>query len=419
MRPFVLAALALAAVPVRSAAPAPDPIEAFTCANTILLPEGEYLKAADLLTAAEKHEANPFGPAHQFASVAVSFVTGEAPERPGRGAKADPADLRRISRAQLRDAIPKIVERARRTNIVILNEEHLAPRDRAFALQVARALRPLGYSILAAEGFHSSADAAEMEREAKLISDSGYVRLDTGVYTEDPVFAGFVRQSMAFGYRPVVYEFVAPKDAPPAADAVAQREQGEADDLMREIFSKTPSAKVLIYVGYWHAAETPLNGVKWMAARLKRLTGIDPLTIDQTTLSPTGDSVLYAEMEKRLHGRSVVPMLDGKPLKFGDLGAAVDLQVAHPPARLTYGRPSWLVAMGGRPVAIPPGLLPRKGRVLIQAFRQSESDDAVPLDQLVVTAGKAPPPLMLPPGPVRFKLRSGYLPGDCEADHKR
>lgn len=57
----------------------------------------------------------------------------------------------RYRRAEVRDAVREIVARARNTRIVILNEAHHSPRDRAFGLEVARALRPLGYNMLAAE----------------------------------------------------------------------------------------------------------------------------------------------------------------------------------------------------------------------------------------------------------------------------
>lgn len=384
----------------------------FACANILLLPKGEYLKAADLLAEAEKSDSS----LHQFANVAASFVTGLADTRPASSAGADKSDLRKLSAAELRDAIPEIVERARRTSIVILNEEHQVPRDRAFALQVARALWPLGYSILAVEGFHSSADTVGREQNAKRIAETGYVRHDTGVYTNDPVFADFVRQSLALGYRPVVYDFVRPKGAPPAADRVAQRDQGEADNLVESIFSKAPGAKVLIYVGYSHAAEEPLPSNTWMAARLKKMTGIDPLTIDQTTLSPSGYASLYAALKGRLGTPSVVPMLDGKPVKFGSLGPAVDIQVAHPPTRLVRGRPDWLLAMGRSAIEVPAKLRPRTGRVLVQAFIANEDADAVPVDQVVVSAGREPPPLLVPPGPLRFAVRTGYRPSDCDAD---
>ena len=236
MRALLLTALGLAAVPVSSAAPLSNSVNAFACANVILLPKGEYLKAADLLSEAKKHEANPLGPLHQFGNVALSFVTGLPNTPAANPADADKSDLRKLSHAELRDALGEIVQRARRTSIVILNEEHQTPRDRAFALQVAQVLRPLGYSILAVEAFHSAPDAAQRARETKLIADDGYVRLDTGVYTKDPVFADFVRQSLALGYEPVVYDLVVPKGA---SRGFEQREQGAADNLMTAVFANT------------------------------------------------------------------------------------------------------------------------------------------------------------------------------------
>jgi hypothetical protein len=408
--------LSLASLLMARASPAPPltPANQFQCARK-LLDRGEYLKAADLFEHAKASEQNSGGPFHQTAEQVMPFVTGYLADIGTSPRRADTDALAQLSRAQLRPAIPEIVDRARRTKIVILNEEHIAPRDRAFALQVARALRPLGYSILAAEAFHSSADPAERKRSAEALRERGHARIDTGFYVRDPVYANFLRQSLALGYRPLIYEYFAPKGTPPGTPDIAVREQGEVDNLMRAIFSNDRTAKVLIYVGYSHAAEAPLNGNEWMAARLKKLTGINPLTIDQTTLSPTGESRLYAALAKRIDRHSVVPMLAGKPLKFGLLASAVDLEVAHPPLHLIRGRPDWLLAMDRRPIEVPRNLRPGTGRVLVQVFLANEGADAVPVDQVVVTAGRKPPPLLVPKGRLRFAVRYGYKAGDCDA----
>jgi len=81
----------------------------------------------------------------------------------------------------------------------------------------------------------------------------------------------------------------------------------------------------------------------------------------------------------------------------------VDITVWHRPETLRRGRPDWL-AMNGyrRPRAIPAKLLPREGRRLVQAFVAGESPDAVPMDQVLVTAGEKPPVFMLPKGKYRF-----------------
>lgn len=101
--------------------------------------------------------------------------------------------------------------------------------------------------------------------------------------------------------------------------------------------------------------------------------------------------------------RSAVLFAGGKPLVLGNYAGAVDLQVAHPRTRLVDGRPDWLGGMRLKPVAMPIALRPVTGRRLVQAFGADEANDAVPMDQIVVTAGASVPALMLPQGtPVRF-----------------
>ena len=79
------------------------------------------------------------------------------------------------------------------------------------------------------------------------------------------------------------------------------------------------------------------------------------------------------------------------------------MQVWHRPESLREGRPHWLSMNGYRRArAIPAKLLPAQGRRLVQAFVAGESADAVPMDQVLVTAGEAPPVFMLPKGRYRF-----------------
>ena len=66
-----------------------------------------------------------------------------------------------------------------------------------------------------------------------------------------------------------------------------RREERQATRLAEVIADLPESDRILIHVGFSHAAEVPIRGpggnpLEWMAARLKRYTGIDPLTIDQT-----------------------------------------------------------------------------------------------------------------------------------------
>lgn len=335
-------------------------------------------------------------------------------QRRGAVPPVDPADLVRYDGAVAADAIAEIVERAKATRIVILNETHDNPRDRAFVLAVAEALRPLGYSVYAAEALHNwGSQELVAERMATLVAD-GYPRRGDGWYVSEPMFGNLIRGVLALGYRPQSYEFSPPPDLVTSysqmsmEEQVDLRERGQAENLAHAIAEAGPEAKFLIHVGYSHATERPIpigsagKQQEWMAAQLARLTGIDPLTIDQTDLTefsyrPQTRS-LHAALAGRVAGRPTVFLADGQPVSLGPNAEATDLQVVHPPIATVGGRPDWLQRTGRQPVTIPVELLPGSGRRLIQAFAEAEALEAVPVDQVLVRAGEVPPVIYVPAG---------------------
>ncbi len=342
------------------------------------------------------------------------LLTGE-PAPPAQGGEAlapAVADLAALAGATTRNAIDAIVERAKTTRLVILNEDHGSPRDRAFALMVARALRPLGYDVLGIETLNNTADDAEAAAMMAALARDGHAGRNTGVYLRDPVFADFLRQSLALGYRPMAYEITDHDRTSDIEARIAQREQAQADQVVRRALDAHPASKVLLYVGFHHATEHPEGESKrhWLATRLKRMTGIDPLTIDQTTFNAygAGDVALYDRIADRAGTTPSVLMAGGKPLVVGHYAGLVDLQVVHPRTTRIAGRPDWLAVMGRTPTPIPVELLPAQGTRLVQAFIATQGEDTIPLDQTLVTAGKTPPALMLPSpgtGAVRYAVQ--------------
>lgn len=379
--------------------------------------EGRYLDAEQTLRRAAfdaKGVARPGYAYDQWVEV-HGLLDGEpGPAIPEPDAPIDAeqqAAITRLKAATPHDALATIVEQAKRHRLVILNEDHASPRDRAFGWQVARALRPLGYDVLAIETLNNVADDREMAGMMATLVRDGYAhRVSTGYYVRDPVFADFLRQALKIGYRPVAYETT---DFSPKGDMVAQieaREQAQADFIVRRALQRNPSSKILLYVGFHHATENPtdMDGkkVSWLATRLKAMTGIDPLTIDQTTLNANGAGKpnLYAAVADRIGTKPAVMFVDGTPLVVGPYAGLVDLQVAHPRTMRIGGRPDWLLAMGRTPTPIPGNLLPKQGQRLVQAFVTGETE-AIPVDQVVVTAGSPPPVLMLPTGPVTYVVQ--------------
>jgi len=406
----LLVVAALLAVCVAARSPAQDVfLPSAVEAARLDLGGGNYLRAIDSLkSAAHPADGKAGDPiSEQLWEQFSPFVTNELPPAAYDTAGAD--DMLgagwsdRISRASSRDALAEIVRRARTTRIVILNEAHNSPRDRAFALEVARALRPLGYSVLAVEAIRNYPVTGEPLSGAERLRQDGFARLNTGDYTRDPVFAGFLRGAMALGYEPVAYEETKQQMKP--GGGTAAREMAQADNLFDSVFSGRPKVKTLIYVGLSHAAEAPVNGTDRMAGILKRLTKVDPLTIDQATVTDLTPETrrAYDLASAKIGKRSGILFDRGKPLVLGPYEGAVDLQVIHPRRAYRLGRPNWLAALGGRPVSIPKNPRPAAGRRLVQVFAANAPGDAVPLDQVMVTAGGAVPALFAPAVPLRFQ----------------
>jgi len=386
--------------------------------------KGRYMDADAALRARAFDAAGQPRPGHvhdewaDFQGLLTNRPTARVPV-PGI-TMGDPADTSpaRLAGATPRDAIATIVERAKRTRVVFLNEDHASPRDRAFGLEVARALRPLGYDVLAVETLSNQAEEAKSAADMATLARDGYVRRTSGAYTRDPVFADFLRQSLALGYRPVAYEETEYRREADWKAAIARREQAQADYLIRRAVKAYPRSKILVYVGFSHATEQPdardKDGapLRWLATWFKAMTGIDPLTIDQTTLNEdgSGDARAHAMIAGRIGPRPAVFFVGDQPLVVAQYRGLVDVQVAHPPARLVNGRVDWLARIGRTAMPIPAQYLPASGTRLVQAFVASEAEDAIPVDQVLVTAGQAAPMLMLPAVPVRYAVQEAVMP---------
>ncbi|MHC4991708.1 MAG: hypothetical protein ACYTJ0_03430 [Planctomycetota bacterium] len=374
-----------------------------------LLEQGKYLAA---VRAAEQSTADPAIRGQEIATMrsmvgddhgALAAMSSALGHQATTVAETSPLDA-----CEALDALATIVEMARDRRVVILNEAHHVPMHRGFALRVARALRPLGFSYLAAE---------TLKPDTAPLAERGFPLRSDGFYAAEPVFGDFLREALRLGYQPVAYEMTARSDATDPLDRVNQREAAQCANLIERIFDRDPEAKVLIFVGYSHATENVRSmpdgrEQAWMAARLARATGLDPLTIDQTVqmaLVPDDASSSdwrYAERRGWIKRPTVFRRADGSFFVGGHYAGRVDMQVFHPRPKLVRGRPDWLLADGHRTaIAIPAEALPAEGRVLVQAFVAGEPDGAVPVDQVVVGAGGDAPALMLPPGDGRIVVQ--------------
>lgn len=287
------------------------------------------------------------------------------------------------------DPLDEIVRRARATSIVIINESHERSRFRNFIGQVATRLRPLGYDTLAIETLSPSLPETPARYLPPFVTHPSlpYFSDADGFYLAEAAFGRLGRQAKALGYRLLPYEFL-PQLTGNAAlgqdQQIAVREEGQAENLARFVRAH-PGARLLIHVGYSHAAEVPrADGTRWMAARLRQKTGIDPLTISQTTCHGGGPTTRLAA------------------LPASEPPGTFDLVVDHPSDRFVRGRPAWRIAAGDVPVTIPRRLRPTNGWRIIEARPDGEPTSSVPMDRVAIRPGEDIA-LMLPPG--RYRLR--------------
>ena len=275
------------------------------------------------------------------------------------------------------DELSTIADHAADTRIVIVNEAHDRPHHREFTRRLAIRLATLGYTHFAAEAL----DPDTITHDAV-----PYARTNFGTYINEPVFGSLVRAAKELGLVLVAYDSGI-SDAEAALEPVEHvrlREERQASRLAEVIVDLPESERILIHVGYSHAAEVPIGGVggnhiEWMAARLKQRTGIDPLTIDQTDCLSDSDRIQFAAASPR-HA-------DGQH----------DLLVAHPALKLVDGRPEWRAAGPVNQVAIPEGLISESARTIVEARYVDEPMEAVPIDRVMLWPGESIP-LLLPVG---------------------
>jgi len=278
------------------------------------------------------------------------------------------------------DAWKYIHYAARSSRVVMINSAHDKPQHSAFVLSLLANFYREGYRFLAMEMLNNFSDH-ELER----------LRLHTGYYTAEPVAGELVREALAMGYRLISYEDTVTGHMPNQRDSI------QASNIYRVIQGDT-TTRMLVLTGYGHISEKAgEDGSISMALAFKRMSGIDPLTIDQTDMTEESNfgygRVLYqAYLQKYPLKTASIALVNNTPVNVihGDL---YDLSVIHPPTNYQDGRPTWL-SLGGlrQPVPIKPG---SPAVFLVQAYYQDEISQnqnkpwqLVPADQTYIAGGK-------------------------------
>ncbi|GAA0888229.1 hypothetical protein [Rhodanobacter soli] len=325
------------------------------------------------------------------------------------------------------DAAEVITQLAADRRIVLINEAHHDAHTRQLTLALLPRLRALGFNYFAVEAL-SDKDDQLMQR--------GYPVEDSGTeYLHEPVYGDILRSAIKLGF------ILVPYDAD--TGTMQDREARQANNLYREVFARDPHARLFVHAGYAHIdkAKGRLGNMAPMAMHLQQLTGIEPLSIDQTQFReqlpgkpdayqkligdfpPDGPIVLV----NRTTGRPwsahpdwydlnvLLPPADTGGDESGytqSLTTVRDtdrdhLMLANP---LNKQRPGWLTLRNERlPYAIRTTLCKTRFPCVVDAHYVNEPDEAITADRYAFMQGDAASKLYLRPG--RYRLRAWDIRG--------
>ncbi len=150
----------------------------------------------------------------------------------------------------------------------MLNEAYNKPLHRAFAYSLLDDLYKKGFRYLAMEMLNPMPDQELTKLTYK-----------TGHFAAEPVAGEMISLALELGYKLVAYEDPKANEHTPT-----ERDSIQAVNIA-QILKQDPEAKIFVYAGYGHIAEksTTPDFIP-MGMAFKKMTGIDPLTIDQTDM---------------------------------------------------------------------------------------------------------------------------------------
>lgn len=289
------------------------------------------------------------------------------------------------------NAVDYIQKIALNHQIIIINEAHYIPQHRILTKELLPILKEQGFEYLCIEAV-SYGDTT--------LPTFKYPTMNTGFYTKEPLFGNLLRKAVSLDY--TIYPYDKSIKCKVNNDQKYYcnnlRELSQAMEI-KKIIDKTPSAKIIIHVGHAHLEESTDNDWIKMAEYLQILTGINPLTINQTD---------YRERSLIVDNNLYESISDKSPIN-GAFICLVNDSVWHPKqdkfdipviwSKTTYqnNRPSYLFLQNN----IKEYVVPQKKVIrntIVQSFLEKETDDAIAFDQIFVENEKESVSLFLETG---------------------
>jgi hypothetical protein len=320
-----------------------------------------------------------------------------------------------------------ITELATDRRLVLINEAHHDAHTRQLTLALLPRLRALGFNYFAAEALLDKDD--ELKQRGYPVKNSGTE------YLREPSYGDIVRLALKLGFKVVSYDV--------DSGTTQERELGQAENLNRKVFARDPDARLFVHAGYAHIdkATGRLGGTLPMAMQLQKLTGITPLSIDQTqfreqipseqdayqnlveTFKPEGPTVLLNRVSNQPWSAHPAQYDLNVILPTSGIGAVESgyvqpSTIVHNTVRnqnmlahfVNTQRPEWLTLHDERfSYAVSTSLCKVTTPCVVDAHYADEPDDAIAADRYTFMQGDTVSKLYLRPG--RYRLRAWDIRG--------
>ena len=236
--------------------------------------------------------------------------------------------------SEAHDAAAYILKEIENQQIVMFNEAHNCGQNRAFMREILRGCYEKGFRYLALEALNSWDS----------INERGYpLRIKSGVYTNEPTFGQMLREAKSVGFQLHGYE----NDLTCMEKDCRNFREARQTENLKKILDKDPKAKILVWAGHGHIYENDDSTWQKMAYRFRKLTGINPLTIEQTQLRETSSEendpgIWKAALHKWQFKKPIVVTAKDTVFVAPSMVGKVDMHVFFPRTDYSNDYPHWM-----------------------------------------------------------------------------
>ena len=272
--------------------------------------------------------------------------------------------------------------------IVIINEAHQNSFHRHFTASLLQIFYNNGFKYLGLE------DLRNGREKDSLLNTRKYPIQSSGFYIKDPQYGSMVRKALKIGFEVFPYE--------ETVGVNNEKREIEQAKNIKNFIDDHPDEKVLIYCGFGHVMEGEFpSGEKVVAERLKKLTGIDPLTIDQVRYSEKSKLDFDVPLIKALKFSNPSILLDqnGKAVQNRADKMWTDIAILQPATEFINNRPSWIFDKERKKVKLELSDIDIQFPIMVLAFKKDEDySKAIPVDIIEIKKPNKAVYLSLNPG---------------------